>query len=377
MAKRAAKKLAPSPDHLRAGWSSGWAEGYRTGSDYGYHLGRCEAIIRQHPLPSLGWWDKRVTFVTSGKGLPYSPLDESVIEALRGLVRELIVVQPGQDFASVAIQSGADAVIVLEGMNVPGVQLDRIRSAGISTAIWLTDDPYYTDMTIQMVRHYDHVFTLELQCVGFYKQNGCRQVHYLPFAANTRLFRPKPIPTSFRRDISFIGSAYWNRVAYFDRMAPYLKDKHVYISGIWWDRLRHFRMLASKIDLNKWMNADETASFYNGSKIVINLHRATDDASFNNNSRLIGALSPNPRTFEIAACGTLQLTDVRHDLARFYTPGTEIVTYSSVDELKYKIDYYLRNEEERRAIALNALRRTIREHTYPHRVAQLLQILFG
>ena len=42
----------------------------------------------------------------------------------------------------------------------------------------------------------------------------------------------------------------------------------------------------------------------------------------------IAPASPNPRTFEIAASTTLQLTDARDDIARFYKPGVEIETYS-------------------------------------------------
>ncbi|MGM0882785.1 MAG: glycosyltransferase family protein [Bacillota bacterium] len=56
--------------------------------------------------------------------------------------------------------------------------------------------------------------------------------------------------------------------------------------------------------------------------------------------------------FEIAACGTLQLTDIRADLDRFYTPGEEIVTYASPQEMIEKNEYYLHHEHERQTIAL-------------------------
>jgi spore maturation protein CgeB len=376
MAKNAARGHRQGKQ-LPESWRRGWDLGHKLGSSYGYHQGRCEAVMRQLAPSPLGWWNVRVLYITSGKGFPYSPLDQSVIEAFQGLVRELVILNPTQDFVSAARQIRPDYVLVLEGMNVPVEQIDLIRAEGIRTAVWLTDDPYYTDITVNMARHYDYVYTLELECVPFYQENGCAQVHYLPFGANLSIFRPKLIPIHFRKDISFIGSAYWNRVTVFDQIAPYLAAKDVYISGIWWDRLKNYRLLSPKIDLNKWMGAEETACFYVGTKIVINMHRATDDATFNFNSRLIGAVSPNPRTFEIAGCGTLQLTDVRSDLSRFYTPGEEIVTYSSAEELKHKIEHYLRHEDERRAIALNALRRTMQEHTCSHRVAAMLRIVFG
>ncbi|MFH5182122.1 glycosyltransferase [Paenibacillus sp. TAB 01] len=376
MAKKAMRAKAAAARSPR-GWRSGWERGYRLGAGYGYHYGRCEAVVRKIKPAPLGWWNVRVLYITSGKGFPYSPLDQSIIEGLRGLVRELVIVTPAQDFAAAALKLRPDYVLVLDGLNAPVEEIDKIRAEGIRTAVWLTDDPYYTDMTLEMIRHYDVVFTLELECVEFYRQNGIAQIHYLPFAANTAVFRPKMIPIQYRRDISFIGSGYWNRIAVFDQIAPYLAGKNSYISGIWWERLRQYKLLSPKIDLNKWMSAEETASFYNGTKIVLNMHRAHDDMEFNNNSRLIRALSPNPRTFEIAACGTLQLTDMRDDLVRFYVPDKEIVTYSSREELVHKIDYYLHHEEERRIIALNALKRTMSEHTYPHRLSQMLRLIFG
>ncbi|SDD30401.1 spore maturation protein CgeB [Paenibacillus sp. UNCCL117] len=359
------------------GRREGREHGYQLGMNYGYYYGRCEAVMRQSPIRSQGWWDARILYITSGKGFPYSPLDASIIEALRELVRELIVLTPVQDIVAAAEQIKPDYVIVLDGLNVEVDRIDLIRSLGVRTAVWLTDDPYYTDMTLPMTLHYDAVFTLELECVELYRSNGSAQVHYLPFAANPSIFRPKPIPLHYRYDVGFIGSAYWNRAHFFDQIAPFLAKRHTYISGLWWDRLKSYRLLSDKIELNKWMEAEETATYYNGMKISINLHRSVDDESFNNNSRLIGAVSPNPRTFEIAGCGTLQLTDMRGDLPRFYTPDQEIVTYSSTEELKEKIDFYLAHEEARRAIALGALRRTMSEHTYSHRMAQMMRLLLG
>ena len=119
----------------------------------------------------------------------------------------------------------------------------------------------------------------------------------------------------------------------FNQLAPYLATKRIIISGIWWERLKQYRLLAPQIQLNTWMPPDQTATFYNGAKIVINMHRAYDDQSYNYNSRRISGASPNPRTFEISGCGAFQLTDIRDDLVNFYTPDYDIVTYASLEEM--------------------------------------------
>jgi len=97
----------------------------------------------------------------------------------------------------------------------------------------------------------------------------------------------------------------------------------------------------------------------------------------NRNSRNLPAESINPRTFEISACGALQLTDVRGDLPDHYTPGLQLDTYASAAELREKLEHYLHREEERRQMALRGLQRTLQEHTYSRRLKLLLDIIFA
>jgi spore maturation protein CgeB len=154
-------------------------------------------------------------------------------------------------------------------------------------------------------------------------------------------------------------------------------EKGTHINGIWWDRLPEFSQYPNQIEIGKWMGPEETSEAYSGSKIVLNLHRSPFDESVNQNGLGIVGVSPNPRTFEIAACGTLQLVDARDDLAQFYTPGKEIETFSSPEELMDKVNFYLTHENERREIALRALERTYNEHTYAHRLDEMLRTIFG
>jgi spore maturation protein CgeB len=81
--------------------------------------------------------------------------------------------------------------------------------------------------------------------------------------------------------------------------------------------------------------------------------------------------------FEIAACGALQLTDERADLARFYEPGSEMVVYTSAADLAEKINYYLAHPEERLAIGMRSMKRTLTEHTFVNRLTSLFGTVFG
>ncbi|CAH1206211.1 hypothetical protein PAECIP111893_02467 [Paenibacillus plantiphilus] len=349
--------------------------GYPLGWEHGYWYGKCESVLKLTEQP-IEIRPIHVLFVATGKGFPYSPLDEAVAATLRGLVSRLTVTDSTQPVSQIAARIRPDIVIVLDGLHFEIKHVDEMRSMGIRTAIWFTDDPYYTDITAALATHYDEVFTLELTCVDFYRRLGCGKVHYLPLGAFPVEFRPRNPVRNKRHEICFIGSAYWRRVAFFDEVTGYLASKDTHISGIWWERLRDYPTIADKIALGRWLGPRDTAEMYNGSKIVINMHRAFDDETFNNNSAGIHAVSPNPRTFEISACATLQLTDARDDLVHFYIPDVEIVTYSSPQEMVEKIDYYLTHEEERQAIAMRGMYRTMRDHTYARRLDAMLSILF-
>ncbi|MDO7906989.1 glycosyltransferase [Paenibacillus sp. JX-17] len=365
-----AASISPAAEYRR-----GRQAGYLAGQEEGYLRGRANFLFTQ-PQEPLPFRQIHILYVSSGKGFPYSPIDEAIIATLQTLAAKVSVTDPRQPLVSQAQELCPDLLLALDGMEFPLDQIDAVRAMGIRTAVWLTDDPYYTDMTLNMVVHFDHVFTLEFNCVELYRQHGCPSVHYLPFAAFTQHYAPLATRSKVQKEVAFIGSAYWNRVYYFNPIMPRLMSKDTVINGIWWDRIPDYKLYQEKIGLGTWLGPRDTSKIYNGSKIVINLHRSIEDDSVNNNQLKMDGVSPNPRTFEINACATLQLTDIRSDLARFYEPGKEIETYSSPQELMDKIDYYLAHEEERREIALNGLARTLRDHTYSSRLNEMLTLIF-
>lgn len=354
------------------GYQAGYHASYRTG----YHLGWCNALLNRFESQAPPVRDIHLLYVTTGMGVPYAPIDEAVAAGLSRMVSRLTVARPVDDIPAIAAKERPDGMLVLNGMNLDTAKVKAVRDLGIRTAVWMTDDPYYSDVTGLFAVHYDHVFTLELSCVPFYLSMGCPSVHHLPFANDFRVYRPHMVDQQKRVDILFLGSGYWNRIRFFDGIAPYLATKNVLISGWWWDRLSNYHLLADKIRPGEWMTPAMTADYYAGAKIVINLHRAHDDDSYNRNTRHIPAHSVNPRTFEIAGTGAFQLTDVRFDTPNFYVPGKEIATYSSPEELIGKIEYYLIREDERMAIARAGLKRTLRDHTYENRLGTLLSVLF-
>lgn len=362
---------------IRMAQTTGYSDGYRMSHGTGYHLGFCEGLMQALANRESERHDVHLLYVTTGMGVPYAPIDEAVAEALSRRITRLTVCRPMDDVVAIAEKEKPDAMLVLNGMNMDVAKVEPVRQMGVRTAVWMTDDPYYSDVTGLFAVHYDHVFTLEMSCVDHYRSMGCEQVHYLPFANDFRVYRPHMVDQEKWVDVLFLGSGYWNRIRFFDGIAPYLATKNVLIAGWWWDRLSNYHLLSDKIRLGEWMTPELTSDYYAGAKIVINLHRAPDDDSYNRNTRRIPAHSINPRTFEIAGSGAFQLTDMRPDLPNHYVPGQEIAIYESPEDLIGKIEYYLAREDERHAIARAGLKRTLKDHSYVHRLDQLLQTMFA
>ncbi|MFF2589973.1 glycosyltransferase [Peribacillus butanolivorans] len=323
------------------------------------------------------FWNKSVLYIYPRQIDTYVIINQGIIEELRNLVPEVYTAKADQNVVSLAAKFRPDLVLVLLGDTLPIDQVNAIREMGIKTAVWFTDDPYYTDVTTNIAPHYHYVFTQELSCVSYYQLLGCPQVHYLPLAVNTKVFHYQREMKDKSIDVCFMGAGWDNRISLFDEIAPFLAKKNTLIVGSRWDRMRNYHLLSDKIRFG-FQFPSESARFINQSKIVINNHRLYDDTTlFNRNSNKLPALSINPRTFEISACGTFQLSDIRQELKRYYEIGKEIETYTSPSELTEKIDYFLNHDEERNTIAQRGYIQTLKSHTYAKRLATLLKLIYG
>lgn len=357
------------------GYKQGRISGKTNGWSNGFRAGIYDTIYKHGVQDGLSTHNISLLYVTSGIGVPYTAMDEAIVRALSGIVYRFSVTSPAEDVIEAVKTFRPDLVLFLNGVVFPVEHLSEIRSLGASTAVWFTDDPYYTDWTVEIAPHYDFVFTLEKNTVELYQQLGCKHVYYMPFAHDPAQFHPKPVEFPYQTDICFIGTAYWNRVKLIDEIASHLMDMNIVIAGWWWDRLKNYQKLQSKIRLGAWMSPEETSAYYNGAKLVINLHRESDDHTLNHNSRNVAADSPNPRTFEINGCAAMQLVDARPEIGQFYEPGAEIVTFDSSQQLLDQIYFYLENEHARKEIALNGLTKTLGSHTYRRRLHHMLTLI--
>lgn len=313
-----------------------------------------------------------ILFVQSGIPFYYPSLEMSIYNALKKAVQTVTMVS-SKEAIKTAIKTKPDFILVLHGLHPDFNQvMPMLKDYGFKTGLWLTDDPYYSDLTQHIVPQYDYVFTQDSGIIDFYKKIGCNHVFYIPLASDPSIYKPAHNNVSYLYDITFLGTAFENRLSFIDSIAHYLKQKNTCIVGYGWEELQNYELLKDKIKLKALGTYEESLQYYTSTKVNINMHRTTQDQTLNCNSLQIEAHSINNRTFEIANSCAFQLTDVRCNLMKHYTLGSEIETFHSPTEFITKAEYYLAYEKKRLQIATNAYKRTLRKHTYNHRIRQLL-----
>lgn len=249
----------------------------------------------------------------------------------------------------------------------------HIRNLDIPIGVWFVDDPYAIDNALQVAVEYDIVFTIDSGCVPYYEHFGCRRVHHLPLGTDTDIFRPFIPHTSYESDICFIGTGYNNRLRFMQQLLRELDPNlHVKIVGHYWESADWSGGCIPRLR-SKWINFSETPRYFNGAKIVLNIHRSADDKLIDKNKTGAPAHSINNRTFDIAACCSMQLIDYRPDLHLFYNPGKELLSFQCPQECAGLIQEYVYDEDKRRTVlSSKAYERTRSQHTFVKRLQKMI-----
>ncbi|MEK6279299.1 MAG: glycosyltransferase [Acidobacteriota bacterium] len=83
----------------------------------------------------------------------------------------------------------------------------------------------------------------------------------------------------------------------------------------------------------------------------------------------------NMRLFEATGVRTCLLTDWKENLVTLFEPDTEVLTYRSVEECCEKVRYILDHENVRLSVAAAGQARTLRDHNFAARAAQIDEII--
>lgn len=210
----------------------------------------------------------------------------------------------------------------------------------------------------EALRHYDHVFTQDSALTSLLQASSpARAVSLLGPACDPEEHRPLDLVEGDRRafgaEVSYLGYAYPNRIAACEGLTGF--DLRLW--GVGWDR----SPVLARCFRREPVHGLKKTKIYNATAVNVNIQ-----------SYLYQLDGVTCRPFEVAACGGFCLCEGRRDLGRFFSVGDEVVTFEGPEDLKAKVAYYLAHEDERRELAGRARARALREHTYEHRVRQVL-----
>jgi len=259
------------------------------------------------------------------------------------------------------------------------VTIEIINSFGITTCYYSNDDPHLllTNKNIgQLVTKFQHIFTCcEGSIESYYKKIGCN-AHYWLTSIDPEMYY-KDIDVTYDCDIAFLATNIYPKEVFkhtqFQRkdIINKLLDNeitNIKLYGVgqeWFGWLSKFNSDAEKFKpyYQGFIKHEEAKKAYSNAKICLNSH-------VNPGKKYL-----NERTFEIMACGSLELCDNTGNLEELFDINNEIVLYNSLDELVEKIKYYLNNEEERNRIATNGMNMVRSKHNNIERIKEFFACL--
>ncbi len=209
------------------------------------------------------------------------------------------------------------------------------------TACYLIDVHVGPKERLKQAMFFDYAFSAQRDFVATLRAAGHPQAHWLPLAADPTVHRPYDVPK--RYDIAFVGAT-----------GPGYERRHALLAR-----------LAQRFTLNDYTRSytpDAMARVYSEGRLGFNCSIRRE---------------VNMRLFEGPATGTALLTDhIDNGLSALMTDSEHVVLYDD-DTLFEQVEELLHDTERRERIARQGYAHVHAHHTYDHRVATLLDTVFG
>ncbi len=286
------------------------------------------------------WWDKRPTHLGA--------FSEGVLAACQ--------------------EKRPDLVLTVGIAPVSAGVLKKIGQMGIKRAIFLTDDPWnpahQNRWFFEALSNYDHVFTPRRQNLGQIEKIIQGKASYLPFGYQPDLHFEEnhsvPEQGEFECDLFFAGGADAERIILFEQMAK--ANFRLRLYGDYWDRsdrLKGYHHGYAHPELHRKLVRDARIS-------LCLVRRANRDGH-------------SMRSFELAAQGGCLLVEETEEHRELFQEMDDIVPYfKTAIELIEQARGLLSNAERRRKIRERFLQWSLhKEHTYSHRVKNILEVSLG
>lgn len=317
----------------------------------------------------------RLLYISSGVGWPFCWVDDAIAHAIREANIDAHFYNFNGNYGEILgfIKNHKPRAILTMNSTVVGLKFfSQLKRKGYHTVLWATDDPYDSDSSVARARYFSSVITVDKGSINAYKSAGCKRVYYLPLGADTLNFYSQAVEEKYKSDICILGTGFDVRAQALDYMSNYLNSKNTVIVGQRWE-LKSEEMARRVI--NNIVTPAEAAKYYNGAKIVLNIHRAFDCKYMDRNTRKLPAYSPNNRVFDVAACGAFQIISIRRDIQDYLVNRQECAIAKDSNEIISLCEHYLNHPQEREEQAKKSQSKVLASHKMSDRIMELVKVL--
>jgi hypothetical protein len=242
--------------------------------------------------------------------------------------------------------------------------LERLREVGVPTMT------YHLDLWFGLKRQHDlekdlfykqvgHFFATDKLMADWFNENTAVKGHFLPAGVfGEECYVHPDYDGTFNYDVIFVGSkGYHPEYPYRPELINFLRETYG-------ERFLH---VGGDGDTGT-IRGDALNRIYARSKIAIG-----DTLNINFNYPYYSS----DRLFESTGRGGFTIYPNIVGLDAFFEDKKEIVFYEhgNLNDLKTKIDYYLKNNEERENIRMAGFERTKKDHTYVNRWKTIIEEL--
>jgi len=231
----------------------------------------------------------------------------------------------------------AHLMLVCKGSGIPPELIKRFPGR---TLLWYQDDIFSTTHASRDLEFngwaFDVVYSFDKCALDEYRKYKITDVKYLPLAMSPVVHRKMFLPKKY--DVAFVGNIHPNRRPFLERLQ------------------KRYNILVKRAFM------DEMVSIFNQSRIVLNLG--------------IGPTGIQQRVFEVLGCGSFLMTNEIPEESRLFLDKEHLV-YFKEETIEDQIAYYLAEDQERETIASQGYLEVHTNHTFQHRITEILGSIFG
>ena len=234
--------------------------------------------------------------------------------------------------------------------------LFQLKRRGIRCVAWWGDATANMHGMGLLSEGWDAIFLKDASAVAKFRRVGLN-AHLLHEAMNPLWH--KPVAHEFNDAVVIAGSFY----GYRQFLTMRLIDANVPVS-LYGGRLPRWANQAIKSrHTGRFIVKEEKSRVFGSALACLNSTALSEGNSL------------NCRAFEIAGAGGLQLLEYRPAVTDCFDPGKELLVFRSFEELLEQIAWIRADPEGAREMKCAGARRALADHTYEHRLGDLLRVI--